>query len=217
MAFPFDFLRRIFRTDPTEPEAPVVPESAPPPSIARPNEDGMVKRYFFNEPGFQTYGSFFSAWDGWISAAHVLDESMDVLPPFVGRQVDKWPGGLDAALMGCTLPQESPNEPTPGQAVRCIGYPAGSAHPAQREAKVYMERPGKADTWIAHILTPDEPVVTGMSGGAVFDTASSQLIGIIITRNSPADLDADRDPDESFDFVSLAGVWRAVQGGGAFV
>ena len=220
MAFPFDFLKKIFRTKPEAPEeteTPVVPQGAPPPSISRPNEDGLVKRHFFNEAGFQTYGSFFSAWDGWITAGHVLDESKDLLPPFANGEVVKWPAGLDAATIGCVIHQESPKDPVPGQTIHCIGYPAGSAHPARRDSKVYMERPGNPDTWIAHVLSPDEPVVTGMSGGAVFDTASGQLIGIIITRNSPADLDADRDPDESFDFVSLAGVWRAVQGGAAFV
>ena len=77
---------------------------------------------------------------------------------------------------------------------------------------MYIQRPGAADTWIARIITPDEPVVTGMSGGAVMD-ASGQPIGILITRNSPADLNNDRDPDESFDFISLAGVWRAISTG----
>jgi hypothetical protein len=142
---------------------------------------------------------------------------MDALPPFAQGRMEKWPAGLDAALLGCDLPKNAPNDPVPGQAVNCIGYPAGSAHAARREAKIYMERPGKADTWIAHILTPDEPVVTGMSGGVVLDAITDQAIGIIITRNSPADLNADRDPDESFDFVSLAGVWRAVHSGGIFV
>jgi len=76
---------------------------------------------------------------------------------------------------------------------------------AARVGKVYYERlPG---TWIAHIENPDEPVVTGMSGGPVIDAKTGEPIGIIITRNSPADLNNDRDPDESCDFISLAALW----------
>ena len=78
-------------------------------------------------------------------------------------------------------------------------------------------RPGANGTWIAHILDPDEPVVSGMSGGLVADAKTGAPLGIIITRNSPADLNNDRDPDESLDFVSLAAVWRAAQDAPGFV
>ena len=63
-----------------------------------------------------------------------------------------------------------------------------------------------------HIQTPDEPVVTGMSGGRVRSVDTGEVLGIIITRNSPADLDRDRDPDESCDFTALSAVWSAVNG-----
>ncbi|NNC36233.1 MAG: serine protease [Acidimicrobiales bacterium] len=213
MVLSLDFLRRIFGKRPDDQP---VPQGAPPPLISRPVESietGFVRRHFYNEAGFQTYGSFFNAWSGWITAAHVLDEAKGLLPPFADGIIDKWPVGLDAALIGCTLPDDKPSAPASGQRIKCIGYPAGSAHPAERHAQVYMERPGQPDTWIAHILQPDEPVVTGMSGGAVIDTQSGLPIGIIITRNSPADLNNDRDPDESLDFVSLAGIWQALQTG----
>ena len=216
MALSIDFLRRIFGTLPDEHRPVRVPRGAPPPLVSRPGdniESGIVRRHFYNEAGFQTYGSFFSAWKGWITAAHVLDESKDLLPPFANGDAQKWPAGLDAALIGCSLPNEQPPRPVPGQMISCIGFPAGSAFAAQREAKVYMERPGQTDTWIAHILSPDEPVVTGMSGGAVIDLQTKMPLGVIITRNSPADLNNDRDPDESLDFVSLAGVWHALQKG----
>jgi len=216
MANPFDFLRRIFGGRPKETEPEPTPRGAPPPLITRPVESfeaGTVRRHFYNEPGFQTYGSFFTGWNGWITAGHVLDEAQGLAPPFADGTIEKWPEALDAAVIGCTLPDEQPPAPQPGQMVKCIGYPAGSSYPAQREAKVYMERPGKPDTWIAHILSPDEPVVTGMSGGVVIDMQTEQPVGIIITRNSPADLNNDRDPDESLDFVSLAGVWNALKTG----
>ncbi len=192
------------------------------PVTPMPIANEQVRRHFYNEPGFQAYGTFFAHWGGMITAGHVLSEAQDKLPPFASGAVDAWPGGqnglgLDAALIGCVLPQTSPADPKPGQSVICRGYPAGSAHAATRTAKVYMQRPGAPDTWIARIFEPDEPVVTGMSGGPVFDAQTGEPIGILITRNSPADLDNDRDPDESFDFVSLAGVWRALNAGGNYV
>lgn len=222
MVFPIDYLRRIFGRRPPAPEpAPApVPQGAPPPLVTRPVESlesGLVRRHFFNQDGFQTYASFFSGWQGWITAGHVMDDAKDLLPPFADGNATKWPAGLDAALIGCTLPDNPPDGPRSGQSVKCIGFPAGSAYAAERQAKVYMERPGQADTWIAHILEPDEPVVTGMSGGAVIDSETGELLGIIITRNSPADLNNDRDPDESLDFVSLTGVWNALKSDVAFV
>lgn len=79
---------------------------------------------------------------------------------------------------------------------------------AQRTGRVYFER--STGQWIAHIFEPDEPVVTGMSGGPVLDAKTLEPIGITITRNSPADLNNDRDPDESADFIALSAVWDAM-------
>jgi len=139
-----------------------------------------------------------------------MTETNDLLPPFANGSFSTWPEGLDAALLGCRLPAKRPKDPVIGQQVACQGFPAGSRHIETRMGKVYFERnPG---TWIVHIKTPDEPVVTGMSGGPVVDAASGEPIGIIITRNSPADLNNDRDPDESCDFISLAAVWGAAMG-----
>lgn len=220
----YDFLKGIFggddkSTPPPEPKpAPTpAPKPAPiptprpkpaPPTITA----GDVRRHFYNEPGFQTYGSFFHCWGGWITAGHVLSEAGDFVPPFAGDAVRSWPGGLDAALLSCVLPSTRPAPPTVGQSLIVRGYPAGSRFVEDRQASAYYERaPG---VWIAHITMPDEPVVTGMSGGAVIDAASGQPLGILITRNSPADLNSDRDPDESCDFVALSAVWDAVQAGG---
>lgn len=167
-----------------------------------------VRRHFYNETGFQTYGSFFAHWDGWITAGHVITEAKDLCPPFAHGEMQTWPGGLDACAIGCTLPAIAPEPPRAGQAIIIQGFPAGARHIEERKGLVYFERsPG---TWIAHIQAPDEPVVTGMSGGAVLDAASGEPIGILITRNSPADLNSDRDPDESADFVALCDVWHAL-------
>ncbi len=167
-----------------------------------------IRRHFYNEAGFQTYGSFFSHWGGWITAGHVLTEASDLLPDFASGEAFSWPDGLDAAVIGCALPPHAPAPPRTGQDVIIKGYPAGSRHQEVRRGTVYYER--GAGTWIAHIKTPDEPVVTGMSGGPVIDASSGAPIGILITRNSPADLNSDRDPDESADFIALSDVWHAV-------
>ena len=138
-----------------------------------------------------------------------MTEVNDLLPPFASGDLVSWPDGLDGAVIDCSLPSSCPTKPVRGQNVIIQGYPAGSRHLETRRAIVYFERtPG---TWIAHITEPDEPVVSGMSGGAVIDTKSGKPVGIVITRNSPADLNNDRDPDESCDFVSLAALWEAVQ------
>ena len=168
-----------------------------------------IRRYFHNEHQFQCYTSWFAHWGGWISAGHCLTEARDHLPDFAeGQSVTSWPDGLDAALVGCALPARRPVDPKVGQDILIQGYPAGSQHMAQRTGRVYFER--STGQWIAHIFEPDEPVVTGMSGGPVLDAKTLEPIGITITRNSPADLNNDRDPDESADFIALSAVWDAM-------
>ena len=169
-----------------------------------------IRRHFYNQPRFQCYASFFAYWGGWISAGHCLTDTNDMPPPFASGDLLSWPEGLDAALIGVTLPGTRPADPVIGQKVTCLGYPAGSRIMELRHAKVYIERGKGSGTWIAHIREPDEPVVTGMSGGPVIDALTGQPLGIIITRNSPADLNNDRDPDESCDFIALSSVWDAV-------
>ena len=167
-----------------------------------------VRRHFYNEPGFQTYASFFPLWGGWATAGHCLTEACGHLPPFADGEAVSWPDGLDAALIGCTPPRKGPSAPQRGQRMVAHGFPAGSRHAETRNGTVYHERsPGQ---WIVQMDDPDEPVVTGMSGGPVI--VDGVPIGILITRNSPADLDADGDADESYDFIALSDVWRAVVG-----
>jgi len=189
------------------PPSPVMP---PDPLITdeETSHELAIKRHFCNQPHFQCYSTYFQHWDGWISAGHCLTEASDIIPDFASKPLITWPDGLDAALLGVTLPDDPPAIPQIGRDVVIHGYPAGSRHLETRHGKIYLERqPG---TWIAHIENPDEPVVTGMSGGPVIDVGTGEPIGIVITRNSPADLNRDRDPDESCDFIALASVWEAV-------
>jgi len=187
----------FFRRKPKTPPAPSEPAGAL-----------DIRRHFYNERGFQCYASFFAHWEGWITAGHCMTDTNDLLPPFADGAFTTWPEGLDAALLGCRLPQQRPPDPVIGQDVICKGFPAGARNLETRTGKIYFERnPG---TWIVHIKMPDEPVVTGMSGGPVIHVATGEPIGVIITRNSPADLNNDRDPDESFDFIALSAVWEAM-------
>jgi len=196
------------------------PQSVPVPSPTTPDISETVashysaiqietRRYFHNQQNFQCFTSWFSHWDGWISAGHCVTEAHDHVPDFAdGQDITKWPDGLDAALAGCTLPASRPSDPIIGRDVVILGYPAGSRHIERRTGRIYFERsPGQ---WIVHIFKPDEPVVTGMSGGPVIDAETGVPIGITITRNSPADLNNDRDPDESADFIALSSVWDAL-------
>ena len=138
-----------------------------------------------------------------------MSEAHDHVPDFTTGKVISWPSGLDAALAGCKLPKTPPPAPVIGQDVILYGFPAGCRTLEQRSGRVYYER--GAGSWICHIFEPDEPVVTGMSGGPVIDVRTGLPIGIIITRNSPADLNNDRDPDESADFIALSAVWDALK------
>ena len=168
-----------------------------------------VRRYFHNHSGFQCYTTWFRLWDGWASAGHCVSDAGGHAAGFAKGEVVSWPGGLDAALAGADLPAEAPPAPVLGQKVILYGYPAGARRVEMRGGTVYHERmPGQ---WIVHIEEPDEPVVVGMSGGPVVDADTLKPIGIIITRNSPADLNADRDPDESADFIALSAVWAAMR------
>lgn len=171
-----------------------------------------ARRHFFDAPRFQTYATFFPLWGGWASAGHCLTETGGLCPPFASGRCISWPDGLDAALIGCTLPDTPPPPPYAGQRLLAEGFPAGSRHLETRAGAAYLERmPGQ---WIVQMNDGEEPVVTGMSGGPVRDAASRKPLGILITRNSPADLDADGDADQSYDFIALAAVWTALRNSG---
>lgn len=218
----FRFFRRAPKSEPlTRPK--LVPVPTPPIledrirrelQQSKTDETVEIRRYFHNQQHFQCYTSWFAHWGGWISAGHCLTEAQDHLPDFASGEFIKWPDGLDAALVDCNLPEIRPTDPVIGQDVIMKGFPAGSRTMESRTGRVYHQRmPGQ---YIAHIFEPDEPVVTGMSGGPVLDAKTGKPIGIIITRNSPADLNNDRDPDESADFIALSSVWDALKAAGTF-
>ncbi|MEO0466088.1 MAG: glycosyl hydrolase 108 family protein [Pseudomonadota bacterium] len=193
---------------------------ASPTSMAAVAPPAEVKRYFYESTQGQTYGTFFRLWGGWATAAHVIEEMDDLVPPFANGSLQIRPAQYDAAFMGVQVPPAPPPEPARGMAVTAVGFPAGALTSSHRQSRVYLKRPGNGpQVWIAEVLSPEEPVVVGMSGGMVFETATGRIIGIIVHRNSPADLDRDGDLDQTFDFVALSDVYRelANPGGGAMV
>ena len=184
-------------------------EPAGPDAIARSAALDRLSRYFLSDGAIQTYGSFFRLWGGWATAAHVYLEMNRKTPGFATGDRIISPNFLDAAFFGVQVPATRPPEPVAGQKVLAIGYPAGSFEPSERHAEVYIRRSDKS--FIARIITPHEPVVVGMSGGIVVDKETAEPIGIIIVRNSPADLDSDGQKDESFDFVALSDVHDSIK------
>lgn len=210
-------------------------------SIAGQNH--VVRRYFYEglvpHPTFPedaslkqqgyTYGSFFEHWGGWITAGHVIRDINFSQPDFAGGELINSPGGTDSALLGCTrLPSSQPRDLVEEEPVIVLGYPAGSLRPSKRQGVAAMYRPGAsiADTdygrWVIRIDHPHEPVVPGMSGGIAVSANTGEVLGIIVTSNSPGNADnfgslhfehADADPedDHSLDIVSLHDVWDALR------
>ena len=169
-----------------------------------------VRRYFFDDDDVHTYGTFYANWDGWITAAHVVRDMKYTTPPFASGDLIYQPDGLDAALIGCILPDTEPPQLREGMNLKVIGYPAGSQTPAVREGVVHYTVPGSGK-WIIRIDNPHEPVVSGMSGGVVINTETELPIGIVIEANHKADLDQDPELDHSLNVVSLCDVWNAVK------
>lgn len=104
-----------------------------------------------------------------------------------------------------------------GESVFIVGYPAGADSHTVRRGVVYLVRsepsqPGYSGlNTIIKLTDPDEPVVGGMSGGAVF-SGDGEPLAILVTVNGPADLDQPPDgkADHSVDVVPLADLWTMV-------
>ncbi len=166
-----------------------------------------------------TYGTYWKYCGGWFTADHVHEAMNLETPDFISRGVIRAPGIIDAVWYGKTWTCKAPASPKVGMAVYLLGYPGGSDKPTLRQGTVHFHRtesgsPGyQTGTWIV-VFGPrenagisGEAVVGGMSGGIVTDT-NYNPIGILVTQNSPADLNGDGALEQSVDIVSLADAYK---------
>ena len=196
--------------------------------FASSNRTVDLRRYFYEgliparghpdvkQQGY-VYGSLFAHWGGWVTAGHVLYDANHNPPPYANGQVIYRPGGLDAALVGCRLPDMPPPNINENDEIIISGFPAGSAAPAIREGAAYTYRNPEPweekefGRWVIRIDKPTEPVVSGMSGGVAINASTGDIVGIVTHSNSPHNIDTDPEDDHSLDIVSLWDVWHAIK------
>lgn len=166
-----------------------------------------------------SYGTYWKHCGGWFTADHV-HEAMELnAPTFISGRVVRAPGLIDAVWYGKKWSCNAPISPEIGMPVYVLGYPGGSDKPSLREGTVHFHREESGSdgyqtgTWIV-VFEPredaglsGEAVVVGMSGGIVTDHAYNP-IGILVTQNSPADLNGDGEFEQSVDIVSLTDAYR---------
>jgi len=166
-----------------------------------------------------SYGTYWKYCGGWFTADHV-HEAMNLQPPnFVSARAVRAPGLIDVVWYGKKWSCDAPNAPEIGMPVYLLGYPGGSDKPSLRQGKVHFHRTeGGSEgyqnrTWIV-VFEPredagifGEAVTIGMSGSIVTDTELNP-IGLLVTQNSPADMDGDGLLEQSVDIVSLDDAYR---------
>ena len=165
------------------------------------------------------YGTYWKHCGGWFTADHVHEAMNLDAPDFVSRGVVRAPGIIDAVWYGKKWSCAAPQNPTVGMSVYLLGYPGGSDKPTLREGTVHFHRTESGSdgyqtgTWIIVFEPRDdagiagEAVVGGMSGGIVTDTDLNP-VGILVTQNSPADLNGDGALEHSVDIVGLGDAHR---------
>jgi len=128
---------------------------------------------------------------------------------------------LDAAWYGKKWTCGAPETLKLGMSVYLLGYPGGSDQPTLRQGRVHFHRTESGSlgyqmgTWIVVFDSrgeaglSGEAVVGGMSGAIVTDQDLNP-VGILVTQNSPADLDGDGALDQSVDIVSLTDAYRVL-------
>lgn len=167
------------------------------------------------------YGTYWEYCGGWFTADHVHEAMNLNAPDFISREVVRAPGVIDAVWYGKRWTCGDPTNLKIGMPVYLLGYPGGSDKPTLRQGKVHFHRtesgsPGyQTGTWIVvfeargNAGISGEAVVSGMSGGIVTDYDFNP-VGILVTQNSPADLNGDGEFQQSVDIVSLADAYRVL-------
>ena len=182
-----------------------------PSETARLVEQYQIKRHFG-----MAWGTYWTHCGVGLSADHVFREVRTTLPEGFEEAVSRDPR-IDVAWLG-EWACDAPEEPREGQRVIIVGFPAGADEPSHRDAVVYFKRSVSGSdgyetpTWIAIMEeTTDEPVVGGMSGSPVIDRETGEPVGILVTSNSPTELDSSRLGMEfSADFVALTDAVRVL-------
>ena len=167
------------------------------------------------------YGTYWKHCGGWFTADHVHEAMNLNVPDFVSRGVVRAPGVIDAVWYGKKWSCGTPKNPAVGLPVYLLGYPGGSDKPTLRQGTVHFRRVESGSdgyqmgTWIIVFDARDdagisgEAVVGGMSGGIVTDTELNP-VGILVTQNSPADLNGDGALENSVDIVGLADAYQVL-------
>jgi len=170
-----------------------------------------------------SYGTYWKYCGGWFTADHVHEAMNLDAPKFIKHAVVRAPGLIDAAWYGKNWNCGAPANPEIGMDVYVLGYPGGTDKPSLRQGTVHFHRTESGSegyqtgTWIV-VFEPredaglsGEAVVVGMSGGIVTDTELNP-VGILVTQNSPADLNGDGAFDQSVDIVGLDDAYRILIG-----
>lgn len=120
------------------------------------------------------------------------------------------PDYIDGAIYGGRL-KVRPRRMVHGEPVIIVGYPARSKDPVIARGVVHLARHERyginvGPVSIIRLTLPKEPVMNGMSGGAVLSEAGEPL-AILTTTNGVSDLNGDGHPDYSADVVELHDLW----------
>lgn len=163
--------------------------------------DAIIQHYHRTHTS-SAFGTFFKyAESCWITADHVVEE-MPGLDIFHELPRQRRHNGLDIALFGDCDSVTSAPSPERAANLRLEGYPAGSETISRRHGQVLFQRePG---VWILVLAEGQHPAVVGMSGAPVYNDENN-IVGVLITRNSPYDHDANPNTKdrESVDFAQL--------------
>lgn len=193
-----------------------------------------IKRVFHQDNISATYGTFWPYSGGYITAEHVTNAMNDYTPSFTRGGLRKSGGLVDAVTIGAKKPKRRPREPEEGERVSVYGFPAGSRYLERRTGIVYLRRTENASkgyetpSWIVILdeapkVIVDgykdnyfEPVVSGMSGGAVIDHQGKPL-GVLITRGGAFDSNSNEVLEQTMDFQALSDIYDALFGDNSYV
>ena len=165
----------------------------------------------FNIQRVYSGDSWCSVWDPYpgvtVSAEHCRLSEVN------GYEVGiRSPGVIDGAIYGGKMP-ERPRAMVEGESVIMVGFPARSEAPVMVRGSVHIKRIEPGDESYANpgtvirLKNGMEPVVSGMSGGAVVSADDMTPLGIIVTVNGRADITNDGIPDDSADATELHDLW----------